>query len=294
MTYENCYSVLQDVRRGVNEYSDLLVKGLDSSGKYKNPHIIQKINSAQRYIYNLLFSRIPEEFLESTTLTGVASVYTLPWDFGILKEFRDENGYKVHRIGVQHLKVDAATGSDSLYYKKGNTLVLDKDSVTETYTLWYYKKCRDLDQGKASAGAATSITLATTAKKIADYYNGMTIENITKDWVDTVDDYTAARVATISETAAANDYYGLVSSLPEPFHMLIAPRATLEVRVTSSERQERPSPAEFLMFNDQLLEALRAYAGSAQDVTPESIWCAYGGGVSGGGVNIPGQGYTVF
>ena len=62
MTYENCYSLLQDVRRDLDEYSDLLVKGLDSSGRYKNSQIVTKINSAQRYIYNLLFSRIPEEF----------------------------------------------------------------------------------------------------------------------------------------------------------------------------------------------------------------------------------------
>ncbi|MCK4252140.1 hypothetical protein KAX97_11880 [candidate division WOR-3 bacterium] len=292
MTYENCYSLLQDVRRDLDEYSDLLVKGLDSSGRYKNSQIVTKINSAQRYIYNLLFPRIPEEFLESAPITGVDAVYDLPWDFGILKEFRDENGHKVHRIGVQHLKSDATTGSDSLYYKKGNTLVLDKDGVTETYTLWYYKKCRDLDQGKASDGGAASIALATTAKKIADYYNGMILENITQDWVDTIDDYTAARVATISETAVASDYYGLVSSLPEPFHALIAPRASLEIRAFSPERQERPTDTEFVMFNGQLLETLRAYAGNAQDITPENIWCNYGG--RGGGVNIPGQGYTIF
>lgn len=262
-TYENCYEILGDVRKGINEYSTALHQGTDTSNAHSNSYLVKKINAAQRYLYALLFQRMPEEFLEEISLTGVDSVYTLPWDFGRLIYFKDENGNQVFPIGVKKLRLTEETGSDRLYYRKGNTLVLDKDGVSKTYTLHYYRKPRDLDQGKAPAGASTSITLASSAKKIADYYNGIIIENITKDWIDTISDYTAARVATIgAETAAGDDYYGLVSDLPEPFHFLIAPKAVHLVKASSPVIQEKPSSQDLKEWNNQLIETLKAFVGS--------------------------------
>lgn len=283
-TYLNCYEIVSQVRQGLNEFGEALTKGT-VEGAYSNDHIVSKINSTQRFIHGLLAKRAPEQFLASTTISGVDSVYALPWDFGSLIEFKDENGRKVFPLTVSQFKLDAATGSDSFYYKKGNNLVLDKDSVTETYTLWYYTKPRDLDYGKATAGGATSITLATSAKKIADYYNGMIIENVTKDWVDTISDYTAARVATIGiETGAANDYYGLVSELPEPFHFLISIRAILEFKFESPIVQNRPTNVEIGFFMDQLNIALGSFGDSTGDIDIEELFLDYepAGAVSGG------------
>lgn len=273
-TYENCYEILKNVRMGLNEYTSNMLNGTDTTGPHSNTYLVKQINNAQRYLYGILFQRIPEEFLEETTLTGVNSVYTLPWDFGRLLYFKNEAGRQVYPTSIKKLRLTNETGSDRLYYKKGNTLVLDKAGVTESYVLLYYKKPLDLEQGQAAAGAATSITLATSAKKIADYYNSQLIENITKDWVDTITDYSTARVATITETAAANDFYGTISNLPEMFHHLIAPKAIMLVKASSPVVQEKPSRQEISDWNEQLIETLRAFVGS-DDSDPEELFLDY-------------------
>ncbi|MHC4648494.1 MAG: hypothetical protein ACYTBJ_23800 [Planctomycetota bacterium] len=270
-TYQNAREILKSVRYGLNEYSSGKLDGTDVSGKFQNEYLMRKINEAQRYIYAKVFKRVPEIFLESVSLTGVNSVFTLPANFSVLKLFRDENGDKVLPIELDALKRTDSTGSARQYYRKGNTLVLDKDAVTETYTLWYLKKCRELTTGKASAGAATSMTLATTASKLVDYYNGMTFENETQDWVDTVDDYATTRVATISETAAANDYYGNVSELPEEFHDFIATRAVMLVNVEFPPNVKAVTSAQKVLWDDEFVAALQSYCGAPKDVPIEEI-----------------------
>ena len=273
-TTKNCYDLVKSVRRALNESAsdDAYTKGTDTTGHYENAYLVEKINVAQRYIYNYLLKRIPEEFLEEVDLAGVNSVYTRPANYGKLVYFKDDRGCQVFPVDVKQLKRTGATGSDRAYYRKGNTLVLDKDGITKTYTLFYYRKARDLNYGLSSAGGALSITLATSARKTADYYNGMEIENITDDWVDTISDYSAARVATIgSETGAASKYYGIVSDLPEMFHDLIAPKAVLEVKTESPLSEEKPSNQDWRNFRDNLRETLRAYAGPGLDVNPNSL-----------------------
>jgi hypothetical protein len=288
--------MLGDLRRGLNEYNANLHTGDSTSGGYDNEWLVRVgLNGAQKFIYNLLVLRIREEFLEGPTdLTFSSSSATLPWNFGKIEELRDNNNRKVSRSYVRHLPAVEQSGSDRLYRFKGNTLVLNKSGVSATYKLHYIRKPRDLEQGKAAAGAATSITLAAPAKLIADYYNGITIENITKAWVDEIDDYTAARVATISETAAADDYYGTVSEIPEAFHHLIVPRAILECRFNSSVKAQKPvTNNEIIGWVDRLTEALRAFAGNDQDVAPEEIWCDFAGMGRRLRHDIPGQGYLI-
>jgi hypothetical protein len=295
-TYEgNCYEILEQVRYGINEHSTAYVQGTDTSGTYQNPFIIKQINDAQLLIYNILLRSIPDHFLQSSTITGVSSVFTLPWDFGTLVQFRDPDGYPVAISESKSLPVNASLSgsSDRIAYRKGNTLVLFKSGVNETYTLWYRTKPRLIHAGKASAGAATSITLnATYAKRLADYYNGMKIENVTDTSIDTITDYTAALVATISGTGEANDYYGIVSELPEAFHHLIASRATMLCRDRHPVSEEKTSKTEFLEWQEELRDALIAF-GKQHETSPEDIWIDYGyDGLY--GVNIPGQGYLIY
>ena len=264
-TYLNCYDLVKKVRYLLDEHSDQKTKGRDVTGRYANDQIVDGINTAQRFLYALLLKRYPQHFFETASLTGVDSVFTLPWDFGQLLLFKDDNGRRVFPIAERGRSLTASSGYDRAYTQRGNTLVLDRSGVTDTYTLFYYRKPRDLDQGKASAGAATSITLATSAKMLADYYNGMTIENITQGWVDTIDDYTAARVATISETAAANDYYGIVSDLPEVFHFLLIPRAYMSITGFFPGAREKPSKSGSIIFNDDLRSALSAFSNNELD-----------------------------
>lgn len=293
-TYFNGYALLEKLWIQLVGYGPSIagyLAGTDTTGPYSNPQIMDGINDAQRFLYSTLMTRIPYEFEEEISLTGVSSVYTLPADFGTLRFFKDSRGLQIHPIKPDQRRTVSGSGSDQLYYRKGNTLVIDKAGVTEVCTLIYYRKARDIEQGKASAGAAASITFATTAKKIADYYNGLVLENATKDWVDTIDDYSAARVATISETAAADDYYGTVSDIPEPFHFLLVPRAVFEITGKYPIVKEKPNVSGIELFNQDLLATLRAYAGNTLDKNVEDVWCDYESGGIGRGYDgvIPGH-----
>lgn len=274
-TYDNCYEILKNVRYGINEYDSAFMEATDTSCPHQNDWLVKQINRAQRLIYNFLVRRIPGEFLEETTLTASSSVLTLPWNFGRLRYLRNSSGYQVFPILQESRRLTSDSGSDRLYYRKGNTLIIDKSGVSDNYDLIYWLKPRDLHQGKASAGAATTITLQTTAKQIADYYNDLTLENTTQDWIDMIDGYTAARVATISETAAADDYYGTVSEIPEMFHHLIAPKAIHLVKADSPVIQEKPTTNSIKEWMSELIETLRSFAGSSLDGDPEELFLDY-------------------
>lgn len=269
----NAFELISNVRRGMNEYSTAFVQGTDTTGAYSNELIMNLINGAQRYLWNILFSRFPEVFLKSTTLTGISSVYTLPADFFTIKRFENSDGIKIRPINLNEKHISDSAGNAYLYYRKGNTLIVDKDTMTDTMTLWYFARCRDLNQGMSSAGGALSLTLASTARKEADYYNNMTIENVTDDWTDTISDYSLARVCTLAaQTGAASKYYGIVSELPEAFHDLIAPKAIMLVK-NVIRSPEKPTVTEIKAFQEMLSEALKSYAGTMHgDVTLNSIF----------------------
>lgn len=270
-TYWNAYEILSQVRYDLNEYSTAFVQATDTSGAFQNSQLMAKINQAQRIIWNTLFNQNPEEFLKSVTLTFTSSVATLPTDFYRFKRLENSDGIKIEKVSLDSKHVYDDLGTEYQYYRYYQSLRIDKDGVSGSYTLWYYWKPRELDQGMTSAGGALSATLATTAKKIADYYNNMTIENITDDAVDTITDYSSARVCTVSNTWAASKYYGLVSELPEPFHHLIQPRATILCK-SLPQSPVQPTKIELMDFNDMLRETLRGYAGTSfTDVSIEEV-----------------------
>jgi len=271
-TYLNCYEILSDIRREINEYSTAYMEATDTSGAYSNAYLVRKINTAQSFIHSLILNKKPEVFLTATEITGVDSVYALPFDFGRLLVFKDENDRKLYPINIDMLKVSGTTGNKGFYYRKGSDLILDRDGITDTYTLWYYKRCRDLDQGQASA----SDTLAATSKAIADYYNGMILEDITGTQYAEITDYSAARVITSTITLADESYYGIVSELPEEFHFLISKRAVMNLKASSPIATEKLVKSEYDLFYEEFRETFRAYAGSKEDITQEEIWLDLG------------------
>lgn len=293
-TYKNAYTLLEEIRDGVNEYSTDYVQGTDTTGIYRNTHLMNCIDRSQRLLHAILMKYIPEEFLTREEITGVDSVYSLPWDFGTVREFKDEDGYKVFRSGVNALPVNDGVGSKRYYYRSGQTFVLNKSGVTETYTLWYYTKPREIHLGQGGANcAATVFHLGSDAKNIDDYYNGMTIENIDQGTVETISDYTGSTaLATVTSTPEEDDWYGIVSEIPEAFHHLIAPRAIMIAKSEHPVSPKAPTTAEADMWRDEVIEALSSY-GIGHDVTPEDIWCDFGGGY-GTGISVPGQGYTIW
>jgi len=259
--YNNSYELLTQVRMGINEYSTALVNGTDTTGTFLNTELMRKINDAQTYIWNLLFTSQQSLFLTSKSLTAVDSVLTMPSNFFKVKSLEDSEGVPLQPIDSINRSVGFSGVGYYQYYQKGSTLVIDVEYINDSFTLWYYTRCRDLDCGMTSAGGVGTATLATTAKKITSYYNGMMIENVTDDATDTITAYTSARVATVSGTWAASKYYGIVSELPEIFHPLIAERAILLLKL-NPKSPAKIDKGDIQLFTENLTSMIRAYAGT--------------------------------
>ena len=257
----NAFEILSQVRLGLNEYSAGLVQGTDVSGKFSNLELMQHINESQYFLWGILFKAFPEYFMKSASLAFVNSVATLPSDCFKIKDIVDSDGYPITPINVNQRHINDDTGSSHRYYRYGNTLRIDADSVTDTGTLWYYSRCRELDTGLTSAGGALSATLATSSKAIIDYYNNMLIENVTDSTVDTITDYSAARVCVVSNTWAASKYYGIVSDLPEIMQPLIASRAIITMKL-SPRVPIALTVIDKATFAEQLSVALQSFAGT--------------------------------
>lgn len=274
-TYLNCYKLIEQVRQGLGEYSEALVSGL-RPGTHSNDYIVDEINKAQNYLYALAIKRMPGDFLGKVLLTAAAGVFTLPADFATLLLFQDDKGNKVHRARPDQLHKPSRTGSNRLYYQKQRTLVLDNQSITDTYTLWYRRRPRRIHSGRAGADGTGTVTLGGKAAKIDDYYNQMTLENVTADQVDVITDYTGStRVAVITNNTSKNDFYGLVSELPEILHDLISPKALLTIKTTSPLVKVRASKMELNEFNTLLATTFAAYHDDEQDVDQEEVFADF-------------------
>jgi len=289
-TYHNAYDILYDMREGLNDFSTALVQGTSTYGKFSNTYLTNKMNRAVRLIYARLVRRIPEAFMADSAVSVSSGVITLPWDFGQIRRLEDENDLKVFPVDVDKRPTHGGRGSDRLYRRDGNTLVLTDTSFNGTYHLWYFQKPRELDVGKATG----SDTLAATAKAIADYYNGMTIEDITGSQIATITDYSVARVITSSITLANNSYYGIVSDLPEMFHQLIAPLGVIIAKAEHPSTPEKPTKAETELWKSEFDDAVNAFGHMQGDVDMEDIWTDFTPDPFIGGIDIPGQGYTIY
>jgi hypothetical protein len=283
-TYHNAYDILSDMREGLNEYSTALVNGTDTHGRFSNTYLVNKMNRAQRLLYARLLKRIPGEFLTDSDITITAGVMTLPWDFGMVRRLEDEDDRKVYPVDVDKRPIYTGKGSENLYYRKGNTLILTDLNKSGTYHLWYWRKPRELDTGLASGAN----TLATSAKAIADYYNGMDLENITTGTVAEITDYSAARVVTGPTLTSGTDYYGIVSDLPEMFHHLIAPLGQIISKAEHPIAPEKPTKSEIELWKAEFEDVVSAFGNVQGDVEPEDVFTDFGGGGY-VGVNMPGH-----
>ena len=266
----NAYELVAEIRRAIKDYSTGKLQGTDTSGPFSNEIIIKYINDAQKFLFDILFARQRYLFLTSTTITGASSVYTLPTDFFKLRLFETSDRVQIHPIPVTQRHLNDDDGSKYLYYRYGKSLRVDKDSLAAVNTLWYYKRPRQITMGKVQSGGALAMTLATTSRKEADYYNNMYIEDITADWTSQISAYSAARVATVAQTAGTADYYGIVSELPEELHHLIGRRAGLLMK-TLPDSPVQASKVEVDLFMQDLTESIRSLCGDADDETMEEM-----------------------
>jgi hypothetical protein len=277
-THKNCFELVREVRQGLNEYSDALATG-DEEGAYRNDFLITLINRATRQLFALISRRRPNEFFREAQLTGVDSVFTLPADFGKLVLFRDPDGAKVHAMAQDERRWSNQSGYQNMYYQKGRTLVLDRAGIASTYTLIYKASPRDIHQGKLAAAdnALDTVTLdASRASKLADFYNGMTIEDISADWATPISAYTTGRVATVTGfDGEAGDFYGMVPEIPEWAHMLIAPLATINAK-TNEISKEKASKEEIAAFTELMITTFREFATPDDDQDLEDLFSYQG------------------
>lgn len=300
--HENAYKFIADVRQGLNEYSAALWAGTDTSGKFSNNYLINVLNSAQARMYALIMkSDAREIFYESASVTVTSSVITLPWDYGKIMQLEDADGHKVWPSTAKILPTTGDSGSKNLYYRDGNTLVLNKSGVSDTFTIKYFKKPRNMTYGTAgtSSGLNTLVMAATDITMLRnDYYNNLVVDNYTQGKYGTISDFVASTlVATTDNTitwVASTDLYGTVPDMPEEFHHLIPALAIILVKATHPASQEPPSKPEMDLWGSMFAETMAAFANMPDDIPIESIFTDCETGVIGLAANIPGQGYTIY
>jgi hypothetical protein len=264
-TYKNCYRLVRDVRYGIGEFDEALASGEDNVGGYANEWIIDRINDAVAQLFALILRRRPSEFIKEQSITGVNSVFALPADFGKLVLFRDQYGQKVFPISQIERRLTDQTGSERLYYQRGQNLHLDKDGVSSTYSLIYKPKPRKLHMGRAAADGIDEIALDAKQRAVTDgYYNGMIVENESSGWECEITDYTAGVATTNGFDTVASDLYGLVPELPEWAHLLIAPQAVILCKLHPLAK-EPPSTKELDAFKEMLRSVLSEFASMEDD-----------------------------
>jgi hypothetical protein len=270
----NLYDILAGVRLELNEYSAGYVQGTDESGRYNNTYLNKKINEAYRAIYASLSVRNPDKFTASVSIVGSNSVLTKPADFGAVIQFRDDNGLPVYPIGWKNRANGLSEGSMYEYYENGNTLVLNKSGVGRTFTLFYKKRCRNLEMGQAASGSgAAALKLDPASSATDDFYNGFDVvvkaSDPANDFTDTITDYAGStQVATITGTAAEDDWYGFVPEIDEVYHHMIERKATLMVRSGHPLAEKNNLREDYQTYNEELADLLQAY-DTGQDVPRE-------------------------
>lgn len=272
--YLNAYQIASDVREGVNEFSTAYLQGTDATGAFTNSKIQARINESVRFLWNLSFVRSPEDYLVSLAITPVNSLITLPANFMKLRRLEfTESKQKIHKMELD----EKAQGTGSKYryrpYQR-KYLQLDQSGVGDSVTAWYFKRPRDIHFGQAVSGsAASALKMAATAVYEDDYYNGMVVEDITAGFNSEITDYVGStKVATVTGTPSANDWYGLVPEIPEELHHLVAPKAILLLK-NDPKSPIKPTPKDIADFNELLATTFSAYYGaSTEDRSMEDIF----------------------
>lgn len=246
----NAYEQLYSVRDFVGE---------QTAAHWSDRFLLTCLNAAQARLA-LKVAKAPGGWLiTSGSVTPSSSVITLPTDCAkpvYLEETATgspiswEVTVSERRVGRQLTSQLEVTMTEA-YHQMGQ-IVVNKDDYSTACTLWYQIRVPDLHVGTASAGGTASITMsaydgagASTgfgARVIADYYNLSQICAISgtgSPAIDTITDYSAARVATVSGTYAASTVYGTISRLPEQCHQLMWLEAALTALAKPASLMEK-------------------------------------------------------
>ncbi len=271
----HAYSLVEQIRYRLNDYTyDRLVE-LDPSAVFSNRLIHTAINKAQREIAAYINRRNPGLMMGEVNLAGANSVFALPPDFGNLLLFRDPAGRKVHKVAQDRRRLTQSTGSARLYYRKGNTLVLDRAGVSDIYSLIYRKVPRDVHNGMMQVDGSNYYLDSNHASTTLDYYNGMTLYDVTSGFDMEVTDYLAAFLFTAaSGDPMDEDYYGIYPDLPAWSHQLLVERAWLDL-ASMPISLEKPTATDVARHQENLRLALLEFVTTDADDDVEEYFTSF-------------------
>jgi len=227
----NAYEMRTEIRENINEAT---------ADHWTDLDILRKLNQAQRRAAIKLSLATGDWLIKrSTALTPSSQQITLPSDCAkpvymetVTDGYPIEFGFSVRdRRSSRQSGASISSGYNEGYLLQ-DTIEINADSFSDTVYLWYQRRVPDLMFGTASAGAATSLTFpsAMRPKMEADYYNGVGIEIVSGTGSparDTISDYTAAFVCTVSGTFSSDSIFGTLSEIPEEGHPFMVLSATL-------------------------------------------------------------------
>lgn len=234
----NAWEHLQTVR-------DMIGEG--TAAHWSDRELLKMINVAQGRLSRVVAQAIGGWLIKSASVTPSSSVISWPADCAKIVYLEETtSGRPVpFSTNVIDRRVSRLAGT-SLYsgvveaYTQMRQIVVNQESYSNVCTLWYQIRVPDLHTGSAGAGGAASITLSAHdgagtsggfgARMIVDYYNNCGIQVVSGTGAgapDTITDYTAARVATVTGTYAAASIYGTISRLPEECWDLMAVEAAV-------------------------------------------------------------------
>jgi hypothetical protein len=179
--------------------------------------------------------------------------------------FRDNYGQKVYPITHRERRLTDDAGRLRLYYQKGRSLYLDREGISDTYSLIYKPKPRKIHMGRCSADTTDGITLDAKMRSFTDdYYTGMIVENESSAWEGEITAYVSGEATVAGNDSVAGDLYGLVPEIPEWAHFLIGPQAVIMAKQHPIAK-ERATQREIDSFNEMLRSALAEFGGLGSD-----------------------------
>lgn len=235
----NAYDMLADLRSNLNEAT---------ADHWTDTELLRKLNQAQQKTAMHLSMQPGNWLIASAAVSPSGSVITLPSDCAkpLYIEETSSGTPILFKTSLQDRRTSRSYGVEVPWdhrpleaYPLMNTIEVNQDSYSTACTLWYQIRVPDLHTGTASAGGAASLTMDTTdgtdgtgngARLEADYYNNVDIEIVsgTGPGIDTVTDYSVARVCTVTGTYSTDSVYGTVPrGIPDQGHGLIILEATM-------------------------------------------------------------------
>jgi len=214
-----------------------------TASHWSDINLTRRLNVQQRKINMVLGMTMSNWMVKSKNLTPADSRVSLPSDCS-RPIYMEETTSGIPIRWLRDLKLQAlskTSGANLVFsntsiqaYLETTEIVFNSDSYSTGVTLWYQAKPRDLISGTASAGGATSLTLANNALAVLvdDYYNGQTFEIVDgtgAGTITTVSDYVAStRVLTLAAGSFSTDsVFGNVCELPEEAQDLIVLNAAI-------------------------------------------------------------------